>query len=97
MNYTPATELIGNKGRRTYRPALDPANPPPRVDRQAAAALLYAQLGLQVSPRTLEAWPLPTRQLNGRATFDTAELLAHGRAMLDGSPSVRSGRTRRTA
>ena len=97
MNDTPTTNPPGASVRRTYKPALDPANPPPRVDRQAGAALLYVRLGLQVSPRTLETWPVATRLLNGRATYDTAELLAHGRAMLDGSPSLRGGRNGRAA
>ena len=91
-----ATNLSRASNRRTFQPTLDPANPPPRVDRKAAAALLYALLGLQVSPRTLETWPLPTRLVNGRATLATAEVLAHGRAMLDGAPSVRGGRACRT-
>lgn len=69
--------------RRYYEPpTLDTANPPPRVNRRDGAVLLRARLGMQVSPRTLETWPLPTRQLNGRATYDTAELLEHGRALL---------------
>jgi hypothetical protein len=97
VNHNPATDLPGKNVRRTYKPTLDFDNPPPRVDRQAAAALLYARLGLRISPRTLEAWPLVTRLLNGRATYDTAELLAHGHAMLDGSPGVRGGRTRKAA
>ncbi len=97
MNYAPATDLAGTSARRTYKPLLDPQNPPPRVDRKGGATVLYAQVGLQVSPRTLETWPLATRLLNGRATLDTAELLAHGRAMLDGSPSLRGGRSRRPA
>ena len=89
--------LPGASVRRTHQPTLDPTNPPPRLDRKAAAALLYARLGLQVSPRTLETWPLTSRLVNGRATYDTAELLAHGRAMLDASPSTRGGRTRKIA
>jgi len=84
------------KPRRAYKPTLDPSNPPPRVDRQAGAALLFARLGLRVSPRTLESWPLPTRLLNGRATYDTAELLAHGRALLDAALPIRGGRKRAT-
>lgn len=88
---------LPKKERRAYAPTLDPRNPPPRVDRQAGAALLLAALGIRVSPRNLESWPVPTRLLNGRATMDTKELLAHGRTLLDGAPSVRGGRTRRAA
>ena len=83
------------KRRRAYVPTFDTARPPPRVDRAMAAVLLLARLGLRVSPRTLEGWPLPTRLVNGRATLDTAELLAYGRKLLDGSPNVRGGRARK--
>lgn len=85
------------KPRRAYKPELDPKNPPPRVDRQAGAALLLAALGIRVSPRTLEGWPVPSALVNGRATYGTSELLAHGRAMLDGTPCVRGGRTCKAA
>jgi hypothetical protein len=83
--------------RRAYKPTLDPLNPPPRVTRALAAELLLAALGIVVSPRTLESWPLATRIVNGHATPDTAEILARGRAMLDGSPILRGGRTRKAA
>ena len=86
-----------SKARRTYKPTLDVQNPPPRVDRKMAAELLFARLGIVASPRTIEAWPLATKLVNGRATLDTGEVLAHGRAMLDGSPSIRGGRAYKAA
>ncbi len=95
MTPSPVPDATAPKPRRTYKPMLDPRNPPPRVDRKMAAELLLARLGIVASPRTIEGWPLTSRLVNGRATLDTAELLAHGRAMLDGSPSVRGGRTRK--
>lgn len=85
------------KPRRSYKPTLDPLNPPPRVDRSMLAELLFARLGIRVSPRTLEGWPLASKLVNGRATYDTVAALAHGSALLDGSPSVRGGRTRKAA
>lgn len=85
------------KQRRTHRPTLDLRNPPPRVTRPMLSELLLALLGLQVSPRTLESWPLATRLVNGRATYDTAEALAYGRKLVDGSPNVRGGRSRKAA
>ena len=54
-------------------------------------------LGFPVSPRTLEGWPVPTRLVNGKATFDTAELLAFARSKLDAAPTVQGGRTRTAA
>ena len=80
--------------RNKYQPHFDPAHPPPRVTRPMAAQLLLAQFGIVVAPRTLEAWPLPVRILGGRATFDTNEVLARGRAMLDDAPAICGGRTR---
>ncbi len=82
----------GIKRRRTYKPALDLANPPPRVDRRTAAALLYARFGVRVSPRTTEGWTLPTKRVNGYATLDTEDVLARGRAMVDAAPPIRGGK-----
>lgn len=79
----------------TWRPTFDPQNPPPRVDRRMAAELLAYRFGIIASPRSLEAWPIATRHVNGRAMLETATVLAHGQRMLDGSASIRSGRGRR--
>ncbi len=84
----------GIKRRRTYKPALDLANPPPRVDRRTAAALLYALFGVRVSPRTIEGWTLPTKRVNGYATLDTKDVLARGRALLEAAPAISGGRKR---
>ena len=62
-----------------------------------AADILLMVLGILVSPRTLESWPLKTKLVNGHATVDTGELLAVGRAKLDESPSIRGGRSRQAA
>ncbi len=91
---TPNTVPAAPKRCRTYEPALDPAKPPARVDRKMLAYLLFILLGLRVSPRTIEGWPLETKLVNGRATHDTAAGLAYGRAMLDAAPAVRGGRKR---
>lgn len=84
-------------GRRAYLPIIDPKNPPPRLPRALMARLLLDLLGLQVSPRTLESWPLPTVMVNGRATLDTAETLAYGRKLLAAAPTLRGGRRRKGA
>lgn len=78
--------------RRRHKPELTPASLPPRIARRDAAPMLYAVLGFPVSPRTLESWPVATRLVNGKATFDTAELLAFARSKLDEAPSIRGGR-----
>lgn len=78
--------------RHRHAPSFDPRNPPPRVTRAMGSAVILAQVGMQVSPRTLETWPVPTRMVNGRATFDTAELIAHASHRLQESADVRGGR-----
>lgn len=70
------------------------ANLPPRIARRDAAPILYAVLGFPVSPRILESWPVPTKRVNGKATFDTAELLAFARSKMDAAPAIQGGRTR---
>jgi len=81
--------------RKRHKPDLTTAaNLPPRIARRDAAPVLYAVLGFPVSPRTLESWPVPTKLVNGKATFDTAELLAYARSKLDAAPAIQGGRTR---
>ena len=92
MNQKPTNTTAGSSVRRAYKPTLDPQNLPPRVTRQDAASALYAVLGFPVSPRTLESWPVATRLVNGKATFDTAELLAFAGNKLNEAPSLRGGR-----
>ncbi len=73
-----------------------PASPdlgalPVRVDRQTGATLL-ARYFFPCSPRTLEAWPIRWRRVNGRALAETAELFALARAKLDEAPVIQGGR-----
>lgn len=72
---------------------LDVAAPPPRVDRKDGSELLM-RLGYKISPRTLERWPLTVRLINGRATYDTAELLAHADAKVAEAAPIRGGRNK---
>ena len=76
-----------------HKPELPPGPLPPRVTRRDAATLLYRELGFAVSPRTLEAWPISTMRLGGKAMLDTAELLAHARDLIARAPVLRGGRT----
>ena len=78
----------------TALPGLDLSSLPVRVDRRAGADLITRYL-FPVSPRTIESWCLTTRRVNGRAVYETRELLDHARAMLDASPAVRGGRKRK--
>ena len=69
---------------------------PVRVDRRTAADLV-SRLFFPVSYRTVEAWPLVVRHVNGKATIETAELFAYAQAKLDAAPPIRGGRDRKSA
>jgi hypothetical protein len=60
----------------------------PRV----AGAKLVTDHYFQISPRTLERWPLAWRLLNGRAHCTTAELFAEAERRLASAPVVMGGR-----
>ena len=64
---------------------------PVRVSRVSAAKLVK-RFYFEVSPRTLERWPVPWRRLNGRAHCETADLFAHAESLLAEAPPVRGGR-----
>lgn len=67
------------------------AEAPAQVDRKAGAALV-TQHYFPVSHRTLEAWPLTWRHVNGKAVCETAELFALAEAKLNAAPPIRGGR-----
>lgn len=64
---------------------------PRHVDRRTGAALV-TQHFFPTSHRTLEAWPLTWRHVNGRALVETAELFALAQSKLDAAPPIRGGR-----
>ena len=64
---------------------------PARVDRRTAAELVTRHF-FSVSPRSLEAWPLAWRHVNGKAHCDVPELFAAAQAKLDAAPPIRGGR-----
>lgn len=68
---------------------------PVRVDRRRAAELVSCHF-FPVSHRTVEAWPLVVRHVNGKATVETAELFAFAQAKLDAAPPIRGGRIRKS-
>ncbi|MBX6386923.1 MAG: hypothetical protein IRZ07_28755, partial [Microbispora sp.] len=70
------TELRGgNAGRLPAAAIPDLRALPVRVDRRAGAELV-TRFYFPVSHRTLEAWPLTWRRVNGKAVCETAELFA---------------------
>jgi hypothetical protein len=64
---------------------------PVRVPRDAAAKLV-SQYFFQVSPRSMERWPMRWRRLNGRSHCETSELFAIAGAMLAAAPPVMGGK-----
>lgn len=68
-----------------------PPNVPARVDRRAGAELITQHM-FPVSSRSLEAWPLTWRHVNGKAVVETSELFAVAQAKLDAAPPIRGGR-----
>jgi len=69
---------------------------PKRVTRTVGAPLV-GFFFFQVSPRSLEVWPLKWRHVNGKATTETRELFAVARQKLAASPEIRGGRCSRPA
>lgn len=67
------------------------ASQPANVDRRSGARLI-SQHFFPVSHRTLEAWPLPTRRVNGKAITPTVRLFEHAFAVLSAAPIVMAGR-----
>jgi hypothetical protein len=67
------------------------ADLPTNVDRRTGAELVTKHL-FPVSHRTLEAWPLPTRNVNGKAILATVALFEHAYAMLQSAPVIIGGR-----
>jgi hypothetical protein len=64
---------------------------PPNVDRRTGAALITRHM-FPVSHRSLEAWPLPTRHVNGRAVIPTDVLFEVAYARFAAAPVVMGGR-----
>jgi hypothetical protein len=66
---------------------------PVNVDRKTGADLI-TQLMFPISPRSLEAWPLPTRHVNGHAIVPTDTLFRMAYSKLSAAPMIMSGRRR---
>jgi hypothetical protein len=64
---------------------------PANVDRRAGAVLVTKHL-FPISHRTLEAWSLPTRVVNGKAVVPTRTLLEMAYAKFEAAPVIMSGR-----
>jgi hypothetical protein len=67
------------------------ADLPSNVNRRTGAELVTKHL-FPVSHRSLEAWPLPTRHVNGKAILATVTLFEHAYAKLQSAPVIFGGR-----
>lgn len=70
-----------------------PPPPPVPATRSAIAAYVSAHVA-PCSARTIEAWPLAYRRLNGRAVADWAEVQTLLRKRYDSAPVHRGGRSK---
>jgi hypothetical protein len=68
---------------------------PVRVSRKRAAELITEHF-FEISPRSLERWPIAWLQLNGRAHGETAEFFAIAKSKLADATPVMGGHGRRT-
>ncbi len=64
---------------------------PVRLPRDELARLI-SKYFFQVSPRSMERWPLAWRRVNGKAHGETADAFAIANAMLEAAPLLMSGR-----
>lgn len=74
----------------------DPAALPALLDRRRAAAFLTRHY-FPVSHRSLEAWPLPLRHVNGRALYQTTDLIAEAERRIAAAPVLMGGRRKNAA
>jgi hypothetical protein len=72
-------------------PEPDPAKFPNYGDRRLLARIHHQYYG-PLSPRTLEAWPLEWRIVNGRAVTAVRAFLAEAQRRFDAAPVIRGGR-----
>lgn len=70
---------------------------PPLLDRSAIARVATERFGVPTSPRTLEAWPLTWRRVNGKALAETSEVLDELARRITAAPATRYGRRPKAA
>jgi len=79
-------------------PLILPAEPNPdllpRYADRRTLARIHAQFFAPMSPRTLEAWSLPWRTVNGRAVTEVRGFLAEAQRRFDAAPIIRGGARR---
>ena len=61
---------------------------PEYCDRRSGARLIKDHYGIDVSPRTMERWPIPSQRVNGRRTMKTRHLFAYVDALISAAPVI---------
>jgi hypothetical protein len=69
---------------------------PVNSNKRGAAAIISKEV-FPVSYRTLEAWPIPTKIVNGQSVAATRDWLALAWAKYEAAPSVMGGRAPKVA
>ncbi len=103
-----ATTTVKTKAGRTLRRqlAIDPATLPPEPDparlphlaTREQLAVIHARYFGPLSPRTIEALPLPYRRAPGMpALYEVAAFLEWARKRLEAAPMLMGGRRRNVA
>ena len=64
----------------------------PRYGDRRQLAQIHNQYFGPLSNRTLEAWPLDWRRVNGRAVAEVRAFLAEAQRRFDAAPVIRGGR-----
>jgi hypothetical protein len=59
---------------------------PPLSDRKQARRVIQDALGIDISDRTMERWPVPTKLVNGRAVGATAAFLDYAQQLIENAP-----------
>jgi hypothetical protein len=89
MTWMSDTETLATKG---SAPLPDLSRLPKRAPRPELARLITHHY-FQVSPRTLERWPISWLTLNNRAHGDVAEAFAIAQQKLDEATPIRGGQS----
>jgi hypothetical protein len=88
-NYTQAPEWVPPEFTLLFEQVMSELSAFP--DRRKFAAV-WADKVNTISYRTIEAWPLATRRLNGRCCYDRREIVEYGFRRLLEPPVVMAGR-----
>jgi hypothetical protein len=70
---------------------------PPLLDRPTVACLARLKFGVALSPRFVEPWPLKVTYVNGRAHYNSADVLGYLTFLVEGAARIPGGRAKKAA